>query len=702
MSFGTKFINGLQGFLAAFQDPGKPQKAALPRGSRAMRMQYDGGININTQPRGGEVIAFDTLRYFADHYDLMRLAIEKRKDQIESLEWNIDAIDKKDPVAKQRAAEIYELFRRPDGIHSFHRWLRAITEDSFVIDAPALYVRRNLLGHVKGFDLVDGATIKANITDEGRTPLPPDPAYQQIIDGVPAVDLTTEELVYFPRNVRPAKLYGFSPVEQVIVTINLALRRQAYQLGYYTEGNIPEAFIACPQDWTTDQISEFQDYWDAIFENNPSAKRKARFVPFGAQPMFPKDNPMKDEFDEWLARIISYTFDLPPTALVKETNRATAETTQNASQNEGQKAYANYLKDIMNLLIHDYIGCDCVEFVWATKESVEPLKQAQIDEIYVSKLHVLAPSEIRSRMGYDPMTDEQKNEFTALSPPSQFDPMMITKVEKTDKGKSITKKDMAAAEKNFSNVLQHFFERIKPKLLNQVQHNYQKAMAAAEKMDAATRKKIIEATLQDLDFDDWATLWGDAAECLDDIAKAGAYEALEQVKVSSEGITKLVDSDASSWAKERAAELVGKKVYGDQIVDNPNPRWAITESTRDYLRGAIGQAVDEGWSPQQLSASIRDDATIWKDRADMISRTELQFAHQNGHLIGWKGSGVVKGKRSLCLHDDNADGTDPCVMNADAGVIGIDDAFPSGDDAPPFHPNCVCTLLPVLDGDMPE
>ena len=34
--------------------------------------------------------------------------------------------------------------------------------------------------------------------------------------------------------------------------------------------------------------------------------------------------------------------------------------------------------------------------------------------------------------------------------------------------------------------------------------------------------------------------------------------------------------------------------------------------------------------------------------------------------------------------------------NAEAGVVPLDGQFPSGADAPPDHPNCVCDVLPVL------
>jgi len=53
-----------------------------------------------------------------------------------------------------------------------------------------------------------------------RAPEPPDPAYQQVLHGVPAADFSADVLLYLPRNVRADKLYGMSPVEQIALTIN--------------------------------------------------------------------------------------------------------------------------------------------------------------------------------------------------------------------------------------------------------------------------------------------------------------------------------------------------------------------------------------------------------------------------------------------------------------------------------------------------
>jgi hypothetical protein len=41
--------------------------------------------------------------------------------------------------------------------------------------------------------------------------------------------------------------------------LSVALRRQLWQLDYFTEGSIPDALIGVPQGWTPDQIKQFQD-----------------------------------------------------------------------------------------------------------------------------------------------------------------------------------------------------------------------------------------------------------------------------------------------------------------------------------------------------------------------------------------------------------------------------------------------------------
>ncbi|MEJ0067388.1 MAG: hypothetical protein WDM85_19950 [Caulobacteraceae bacterium] len=140
---------------------------------------------------------------------------------------------------RARAQRLTQFWRRPDGVHAFAGWLRLALEDLLAIDAPAFEKRRDRLGRLIGLDVVPGDTIKLLVDETGRTPLPPQPAYQQIIKGRVWADLTTADLLYAPRNRRPNHVLGFSPVEQIVVTVQTIINRQAAQLAYFTEGQRP-------------------------------------------------------------------------------------------------------------------------------------------------------------------------------------------------------------------------------------------------------------------------------------------------------------------------------------------------------------------------------------------------------------------------------------------------------------------------------
>ena len=65
-----------------------------------------------------------------------------------------------------------------------------------------------------------------------------------------------------------------------------------------------------PQSWAPDQIKQFQDYWDTEFTGDLAKRRRAKFVPgeAAAKVVQTKEPEQKNDFDEWLARIICYAF----------------------------------------------------------------------------------------------------------------------------------------------------------------------------------------------------------------------------------------------------------------------------------------------------------------------------------------------------------------------------------------------------------
>jgi len=221
---------------------------------------------------------------------------------------------------------------------------------------------------------------------------------------VPAVDYAADELIYAPRNPRVHKAYGFSPVEQVQMSVNIALRRQIYQLQYYTEGNVPEALIGVPENWNPDQIRQFQAYWDSLNAGDTAERRHAKFVPGGVAKTFvPVREPaMKDAFDEWLARVVCYVFSVPPSAFTGQVNRATADTAQDVALSEGMAPLQLWVKHLLDRVIAEDFASPDLEFAWDQDKDTDPAQTASIASDYV-RSGIKSINEVRAELGLPPV-----------------------------------------------------------------------------------------------------------------------------------------------------------------------------------------------------------------------------------------------------------------------------------------------------------
>ena len=355
--------NTLGGFETTFRpstgqfSPGLPIVPPEPEPTRAWNFPF--AYNTVWTPRSFEPVTFYELRALAENYDILRLCIETRKDQIEKLEFQIKPRDDENPTAdaQKRADQQHEFWERPDGEHSFSTWLRIALEDVLVLDAPAFEIRRQRDGQIIGLDHVDGSTIKLLVDYNGRRPQAPAPAFEQIIHGRPWRLLTADELLYMPRNPRPHKVYGFGPVEQIIALVNIGIRREIMQLQHFTESNVPAGLLNSPDGWTPEQIASFQAWFDDLLSGNTGNRTRLMWGPFGSKYQAFKEAPFKDGFDEWLARIVCYAFSLPPTPFVeKSPNRSSSETLQEAALAEGLAPLMGWVKRIVRLRHSDQDG----------------------------------------------------------------------------------------------------------------------------------------------------------------------------------------------------------------------------------------------------------------------------------------------------------------------------------------------------------
>lgn len=413
--------------------PLQPITPVAPSSYRPRQYAYTPGANIIWQPKAESPISFEVLRALADSWDLLRIIIEQQKDRIcatkltARLKMPEDASVSKSDWEKKNALDPVvkalnnEFFATPDGFHDFHTWLRMWAEDLIVIDAVALWLERDMKGKIASIHPLAGDTINRLLTDQGITPPSPSPAYQQVVYGTPACELTVDDLIYYMRNERTNRRYGYSPVEQTLITISIGLRRQEFQLQYYTSGNVPEALCFLPGDVPADKVKEYQEFFDAMLAGDLSKRRRLTFLPgFGtngqghSSVQFSKEVLLKDEMDEWLARVACFCIGVSPTPFTKQANRAQAQQMQETSEEEGKAPYVASIIDVLNNLVQRKMGLKDYEIVKEDEQELDVLKQAQADNLLVGKIFKV--DEVRKRRGLDPDGSDEANMLGTFTP----------------------------------------------------------------------------------------------------------------------------------------------------------------------------------------------------------------------------------------------------------------------------------------------
>jgi SPP1 gp7 family putative phage head morphogenesis protein len=683
--------------------PQQPLTPFAPKEVAGRQFDYPVGYNVNIIPRAYDAVSFAQLRGLADNLDLLRLAIETRKDLMCKMEWEFKP---RDPSVEsdERCKQLNNFFRFPDQEHTWDEWLRMILEDLFVIDAPTLYPRMTYGGDLYALEPIDGATIKRVIDGGGRTPLPPEVAFQQILKGLPAVDYSRDELIYKPRNLRTNKVYGYSPVEQIIMTVNIALRRQVSQLQYYTDGSAPDMILTVPETWNPDQTRQFKDWWDSMLAGNTAARRGTMFVPSGVGTVNTKDGIIKDEYDEWLAKIISYAFSLDPQHLIKQMNRATAQSGAEKAKAEGLEPIMQWVKNLVDYVVWKYFGYKDLHLSWVESKDPDPLQQAQINQIYVTT-GVKQVNEVREELGLEALAEPEPIE----APPPNDPPGAAMPDKNQDDAKKLEKRSKKAARelaplnrqrRSIKKLRGILATRIDDKLKSYGKDVAAQVVAAYDKLHKGDYDGQVDSIIASLILN-WDDLIEEIQPVIKDIGLDGVKAAAVQIDLINDQALDLANDAAIDYAKKRAAEMVGKSWVGGELVDNPNAEWRIDESTRGMLRSTVTQAMEEGWSNDKLASAIEESNGFSFDRAKMIARTETAMADVNGNIAAYKEGealGIEIYKQWVTANDDLV--SEDCQLNGDSDPLPMDEPFPSGIMWPPEHPNCRCDIVPVLFTDL--
>ncbi|MCG3198575.1 MAG: hypothetical protein GHCLOJNM_03078 [bacterium] len=175
--------------------------------------------------------------------------------------------------------------------------------------------------------------------------------------------------------------------------------------------------------------------------------------------------------------------------------------------------------------------------------------------------------------------------------------------------------------------------------------------------------------------------------------------------VAYEKAVKLATDQARRQARTLATNLFDTELekLGQLIADGLEHGWGPREIARrmDVVKGLDAQRVAQYERLREYLESLdlpdaqverrldREFQKLLRDRREVIAATEARFATAAAREAEAKARGN-RWKASITVGDSRV--SDICAANEAAGVIGIDEEFPSGHRMPPFHPRCRCTL----------
>jgi hypothetical protein len=391
------------------------------------------GQNLIFTPRSDAEYSAADLKALAS-YPLARICVENVKDTVSRAPWEIQMRARPNETrasvqrrAKENADDLIKLnrfFEYPDREHNWQEWLRPLLDDMLVIDAGSVLLRQTRSGDLAELAVVAGETIVRYVDENGYTPLPPSPAYAANFWGIPWVNLSTDQLVYKPRNIARRNtlsscLYGFSPTEQLAPEIQIGMSRLEFVASYYREGSVPGVVQVAPRGTSPDRIEEAMQWMNSQLAGNLAARNQWRIVQGFNEPGKPeqieytKAPLLADLYDEKHIREVAFGYGTSPQRLMKMI-RTEGKGASDSAEVEGTLPWVLWVKGVIDYIIQQKMGFVDFEIAMDPYAEPDPLKNAAALTMLVSKA-ILTPNEARKRVGEELRPEPEADRLGVIS-----------------------------------------------------------------------------------------------------------------------------------------------------------------------------------------------------------------------------------------------------------------------------------------------
>jgi hypothetical protein len=420
-------------------DEPNEQGFVTPRG-----WQYPVAWNIPGRHVNRGHVSWELLKEAADQ-PLFRACIEIRKQRISTLDWCFRISPKYAArVAESSGKSQYEIERdlrqefqeeidrltdfwtvpdRKNG-YEFSDWMNLVQEEQLVWDALAIYPGKTYGGDLLNLTVLDGSTFKPLLDETGGRPMPPYPAYQQILYGYPRGDFTADtidvdgqlvipngynssQLIYRRRVVRTWTPYGFSPTEQALLDGALWAKRFQWMMSEYTEGAQAVQYLMNKgeSDWDARQLLQYEKYLNDRLAGKTGERYRNPLLPAGIEPFNSPQTPerYKPDYDLFLIKLqaMHYGVTMPELGFSEPGGLGSA------GYHEGQEdiqfrkdlTTVRWLNSFVSGISRTHLGMpDALEFSFLGLDEEDEAAQDEIDQSRVASGRMTL-NESRSKIG---------------------------------------------------------------------------------------------------------------------------------------------------------------------------------------------------------------------------------------------------------------------------------------------------------------
>lgn len=241
--------------------------------------------------------------------------------------------------------------------------------------------------------------------------------------------------------------------------------------------------------------------------------------------------------------------------------------------------------------------------------------------------------------------------------------------------------------------LRKYYRTTMEKVLDDFEQTYNKVLLSIE-----DGREPTPADLYKLD-----KYWQNQAQLRAELKKLGDKEAVLLSKRFEENFFEVYYSYAmqgeaaySTISTEAANEMINAIWCADGKAWS-NRVWENINKLQDELNEGLIECVVAGKNPRELRTRLRERFGVSLSRADTLVRTEMAHIQTQAAKKRYEDYGLTY--YEILGNDDDTCGNHGVDCHELDGKRFMYAEMVPGKNAPPFHPNCKCCIVPVVETD---